>query len=197
MSSHPWPSGAAHVLFLLDARHRVKERLLRDQLTSTRRDSGFTGTAEQVVLNTKGKRDPLKSWESALQADDTGDYASMLLDKMKPLVAHATLLPYVEAYRIVANTVAMQASGTAMNLKDCVAQSLVNGRQAWLQRRISSEASIGKLFFENGYKILDNKGLIDSDDPNIDDRRRQMSQDLRDLARRMRAIRVLAHPGQF
>ena len=137
------------------------------------------------------------NWESALQADDTGDYASMLLDKMKPLVAHATLLPYVEAYRIVANTVAMQASGTAMNLKDCVAQSLVNGKQAWLQRRISSEASIGKLFFENGYKILDNKGLIDSDDPNIDDRRRQMSQDLRDLARRMRAIRVLAHPGKF
>jgi glycerol-3-phosphate O-acyltransferase len=72
------------------------------------------------------------------------------------MVAHAVLLPFVEAYRVVADVIGRQPVNAAFSDKDCVQQSLAYGRQAYLQRRISSEASIGKLFFSNGYKLMDN-----------------------------------------
>ena len=44
--------------------------------------------------------------------------------------------------------------------KTCVAKALTYGKQAYLQRRISSEASIAKLLFQNGYKLADHLGLF-------------------------------------
>ena len=38
------------------------------------------------------------------------------------------------------------------------------GKQAYLQRRISSEASIEKLLFANTWKMLMSRGLIDDAD---------------------------------
>jgi glycerol-3-phosphate O-acyltransferase len=72
-----------------------------------------------------------------------------------------------------------------------VQQSLAYGRQAYLQRRISSEASIGKLFFSNGYKLMDNYGLFDAKDPALAERRLEMAQT---LPRSAAAYRARARP---
>ena len=43
----------------------------------------------------------------------------------------------------------------------CVTDALKFGRQAYLQRRISSESSIGKLLFKNGFKMLQSRQLTE------------------------------------
>ena len=61
------------------------------------------------------------------------------------------------------------------------------GKQAYLQRRISSEASIGKLLFANAWKMLMSRGLIDD----ADGRYRQ-AEALNQLIRRLEVIRALS-----
>ena len=65
------------------------------------------------------------------------------------------------------------------------------GRQAYLQRRISSEASIGKLLFNNGFKMLQSRGLTDAGEPMLAERRLKQSHQLRDLLRRLDLIRAI------
>ena len=123
-----------------------------------------------------------------------GDRAS-LLARMRPLVAHASLLPYVEAYSVVFDLLARLGPGESLDEAECVGRALKEGHQAFLQRRITSEASIGKILFGNGYKLADNLGLTHPDPANDADvaaRRGGRLQDFKDLARRLDRIRLAA-----
>jgi glycerol-3-phosphate O-acyltransferase len=75
-----------------------------------------------------------------------------------------------------------------------VQQSLAYGRQAYLQRRISSEASIGKLLFGNGYRLMQNYDLLNPGGDALPERRLQMAQGFRELQRRLERIRAAALP---
>ena len=76
-------------------------------------------------------------------------------------------------------------------LLQTVADALKLGRQAYLQRRINSEASIGKLLFNNGFKMLQSRGLTDAGEPMLAERRLKQSHQLRDLLRRLDLIRAI------
>jgi glycerol-3-phosphate O-acyltransferase len=130
-------------------------------------------------------------WEAAL---DTQGFALTLFTRLRPLVAHAVLLPFIEAYRVMADVLARQPLGDAPVEKDCVQQALAYGRQAYLQRRISSEASIGKLYFSNGFKLADNLGLAGEGDEAVQERRRELAQGFRALQRRLERVRAAALP---
>jgi glycerol-3-phosphate O-acyltransferase len=80
--------------------------------------------------------------------------------------------------------------GETPEVKVCVEQSLAEGRQAYMLRRISSEASIGKILFENGYKLAENFGLTDTTTEEIVGKRRALLAELRLLARRMERMRI-------
>lgn len=138
------------------------------------------------------------------QLEESGFAAQKLLLKCRPLVAHATLLPYVEAYRVVTDVLARVGDEPLADEKDCVKQALAYARQAYLQQRITSEASIGKLMFENGYKLMSNLNLVGGTDDsiatdlpfeneqNLAQRRIEMSQNFRELCRRIDTIRTTA-----
>lgn len=133
------------------------------------------------------------NWQASLAADE--DYARRFLRRFRPLMARATLLPFVEAYQVVANVLSSLDADEAIDAKACLEQSLALGRQAYLQRRISSEASIGKLFFQNAYTMMENRGLMDITDASLKQRRQAMSQCFRDLATRLEQIRAMTLPG--
>ena len=65
------------------------------------------------------------------------------------------------------------------------------GRQAYLQRRISSESSIGKLLFKNGYQMLANRSLTEGGDDSMKEQRANMALELRDVLRRIEVIRAI------
>jgi glycerol-3-phosphate O-acyltransferase len=131
----------------------------------------------------------------AIRMDGGGNRSLALLAEMRPLVAHASLLPYVEAYSVVFDLLARLEPDESLDEAECVNRALKEGRQAYLQRRITSEASIGKILFANGYKLADNLGLVHpgpSDAGFIAERRAGLLRDFKELARRLDRIRLAA-----
>ncbi len=90
---------------------------------------------------------------------------------------------------------AMTPEEESLTADECVKRCFGYGRQAYLRRRISSQASIGKLLFQNGYKWMENKGLTGVDDANLGQQRKQLSQDLRELTHRLQKLQALALPA--
>ncbi|NND66198.1 MAG: glycerol-3-phosphate 1-O-acyltransferase [Halioglobus sp.] len=133
-----------------------------------------------------------EDWETQLDGDP--GFAQQFLATLAPLTAHTVLISFTEAYRVVADVLARKAPGDVLNEKDILAECLPYARQALLQRRITSEASIGKLLFQNGLKLLDNLGLVAPGDESLRERRLQMSQSLRELTHRIDILRSLALP---
>jgi glycerol-3-phosphate O-acyltransferase len=129
------------------------------------------------------------NWEALLQLGAPGFL--QLQNNMLLLVSHVTLLTYAEAYSVVADLLARMDASAALTEEQCVAQALILGRQAYLQRRISSEASIGKLLFSNGFKMLQSRRLTDAGGPILAEQRLEQSRQLRDLLRRLDLIRAI------
>ncbi|MFT6098496.1 MAG: glycerol-3-phosphate O-acyltransferase [Arenicella sp.] len=133
-------------------------------------------------------------WE--LQMSDRV-YVLNMLRNMKPLVAHSTLKPYIESYRIVADVIASLGPEESLDEKGLVVAAFKYGRQAYLQRRISSKASLGEILFKNGYKLLDSYGLVEAAGDDIVERRKKVSQELRILSHRLEQIRAMAMPNDL
>ena len=129
-------------------------------------------------------------WDSILA--DGGAAISQMLAAMQPYVAHATLLHFVEAYSVVADLLADLPATEAFDEKDCVARATKYARQLNLQRRISSEASISELLFQNAYKLLKNQELTEAGDDALPARRDAIALELRDLLARLHRISALA-----
>ena len=129
-------------------------------------------------------------WEERLQ---TGQQETlMMLKEMQPLLAHAALLPFVEAYSVVFDLLARLDASEGMQEEECVTRALKVGKQAYLQRRITSEASIGKLLFQNGYKLGSNLELTNGGTEDVSERRIQLLRDFKELSRRLERIRLMA-----
>jgi glycerol-3-phosphate O-acyltransferase len=143
-------------------------------------------------------------WDSRLQGGPAEALA--LLAGMRPLVAHATLLHFVEAYSVVFDLLARLGPGEALEEAECVGRALREGKQLYLQRRITSEASIGKILFGNAYKLAANLGLTRADatgEPGQADEsatgqsalgqeRAGLLRDFKELSRRLERIRLMA-----
>ena len=74
---------------------------------------------------------------------------------------------------------------------ECISEALTYGRQAYLQRRISSESSIGKLLFKNGYKMLQSRNLTEGGADSLKEERLDLARELRELLRRIDVIRAI------
>jgi glycerol-3-phosphate O-acyltransferase len=112
-----------------------------------------------------------------------------LAGRLQPFTGHAALLPYFEAYAVVVDLLARLAPGEQLDAKRCVALALREGRQAYLLRRVSSEASVGKILFENGYRLAAHMGLAGESTPDTIERRRALLAELRTLSARMERMR--------
>lgn len=136
-----------------------------------------------------------KDWQKKLKVDAT--WANTFLARMRPLVAHAVLRPYIEAYRVMAEVFARLDVDQTMERKAAVSAAFKYARQAYLQRRINSRASIGDMLFKNGYKLLDSYGLVEAGDTEQLEKRRHVSKSFRVLAHRLEHIRALALPNDL
>jgi len=106
------------------------------------------------------------------------------------MVGHAILLPFAEAYSVVADILARARPGDPVDEKALLDAALIEGRQAWLLRRISSEASIGKLLFANALSQMRHMGLAETATPDGLRARRALLVELRGLANVMESMRL-------
>ena len=128
------------------------------------------------------------AWAKRLASGDRG--VAQIIRRCQPIVGHAILLPFAEAYSVVADLLARAQPGEAVDEKALLDAALVEGRQAWLLRRISSEAAIGKQLFANGLALMRHMGLAETATPDRLARRRALLAELRRLATVMEAMRL-------
>ena len=127
-------------------------------------------------------------WDRRHASGDRG--VAQLLRRCQPVVGHAILLPFAEAYSVVAEQLARAKPGDVVDEQALLDAALVEGRQAYLLRRISSEAAIGKLLFANGLSLLRHMGLAEQATPMNLAARRALLMELRGLANVMETMRL-------
>jgi glycerol-3-phosphate O-acyltransferase len=129
------------------------------------------------------------NWEELLQQGAPGFL--QLQNNMLLLVSHATLLTFAEAYSVVAELLARMDASESLSEEQCVTKALKLGHQAYLQRRISSPASIGKLLFKNGFKMAEHRKLTTGGGKEVAGGRKALAMEIRDVLRRLELIRAL------
>jgi glycerol-3-phosphate O-acyltransferase len=129
------------------------------------------------------------NWEELLQQGPRG--FAQLQNNMLLLVAHVSLLTYAEAYSVVADLLAHMDPAETLEEDACVNQALKLGQQAYLQRRISSRSSIGKLLFRNGFQMARHRKLTEGGADEVAAGRKALAREIRDVLRRLELIRAL------
>jgi glycerol-3-phosphate O-acyltransferase len=129
------------------------------------------------------------NWEELLQQGAPGFL--QLQNNMLLLASHATLLTFAEAYSVVAELLARMDASETLSEEQCVTKALKLGHQAYLQRRISSPASIGKLLFKNGFKVAEHRKLTAGGGKEVAGGRKALAMEIRDVLRRLELIRAL------
>ena len=129
------------------------------------------------------------NWEELLQQGAPGFL--QLQNNMLLLVSHSTLLTFAEAYSVVAELLARMDASEPLTEEQCVSKALKLGHQAYLQRRISSPASIGKLLFKNGFKLAEHRKLTAGGGKEVASGRKALAMEIRDVMRRLELIRAL------
>ncbi|PHR20909.1 MAG: glycerol-3-phosphate acyltransferase [Sphingopyxis sp.] len=127
-------------------------------------------------------------WKAKL--DEGGVKLASLTNRFQPLIGHAVFLPFVEAYTVILDILSRLEPGNAIDKKTCVEMALKEGRQAYLLRRITSEASIGKILFENGFRMAAGLGLTGETTPETIAERKALLRKFRALSRRMEKSRL-------
>ncbi len=192
---HHFLNKAIIELSVLKARE-VKDRLSAevfweetDRLRDLFKFEFFYPVKDEYRKNLKAelkRADP--DWKTKL--DQGGPLLKSLTNRMQPLIGHAVFLPFVEAYTVVLDILSRLEPGDAIDKKTCVERALKEGRQAYLLRRITSEASIGKILFENGFKMAAGLGLTGETTAETIAERKALLRKFRALSRRMEKSRL-------
>ncbi len=127
-------------------------------------------------------------WEALLNQSVGG--ARKLFFRISPCVAHMTLQMFAEAYCIAGDILADWHGEDIFSENVCVERCMSYGKQAWLQRRVSSEASVGKLLFKTAHKLLTARKLVDASGPDYKSARSRQAQALNTLVRRIEVVRA-------
>ena len=104
---------------------------------------------------------------------------------MQPLVAHAILRSFVDAYRIVARVLANAAADAVDDKSGFLSQCLKEGKQQLLQGRVFSAESVSKSLYETGLKLANYRGLLAA---NQADARQEFHREIRRINGRLDAI---------
>ena len=131
-----------------------------------------------------------ESWESAISAGREG--VEPLVRAFRPFNSHRVMRPYLESYRLVGDLLEQLEPDQAFEEGPFVDRCMRVGRQYYLQRRIHSAASVSQVLFKTALSLADNRGLLDSEAPDLPGRRKAFADEIRSVLRRIEAIDALA-----
>ncbi len=125
--------------------------------------------------------------ERVNNGDLEGVFASLV-----PATSPAILMPFLEAYRIVAAVIAKADPAETLDTKTVQARALRLGRQYAAQGRITSPESLSTELFASGIALADNAGLLD--DADQDDRDGFLA-DIDDALEDLRTVQASRQPS--
>ncbi len=130
-------------------------------------------------------------WEARVNAG--GDAIDQLLHDKRPLMAHAMLRPFFQAYEIVAD-VLLDAPAHVED-KELTARALGVGNQYVAQGRVQSNESVSALLFATARQVVADQGLLQSA-PDLAERRAAFLAELRAIRHDMDRVEQIS-TGQF
>ncbi|MEO1035633.1 MAG: 1-acyl-sn-glycerol-3-phosphate acyltransferase [Pseudomonadota bacterium] len=114
------------------------------------------GEYEDAIRRTAEERFP--GWEQQL-AIDSGAVTTQM-SKTAPLLAHAVLRTFVDAYRIVAEHLSLEGDRAVTDRASLATDCLRFGRQLRLTGRVFSAESVSKTLFETAFRLADYRDLL-------------------------------------
>jgi glycerol-3-phosphate O-acyltransferase len=102
-------------------------------------------------------------------------------------LAPRVLRPFVEAYRVVADQLALRDPSVPLDKKEFVEECLAVGRQQRVRGLIVSAESVSAELFGGGLRVAANRGLLDPDESHevLRERRRAFALEVSDVNRRI------------
>lgn len=128
-------------------------------------------------------------WRTAL--DEGTERIYLLLWEIKPLLAHGTLRPFIEAYHVAAEALLLENTQT-FDKKQFIKKCTELGKQRVLQQRIVSEESVSTVYFEPAVKLAQSRDLIGADGGELATRKHNFRAETTELVRRLAFISTLA-----
>lgn len=126
-------------------------------------------------------------WESHVRTG--GDKIDMLLHAKQPLMAHAMLRTFFEAYEIVADV--LRDAPAEINEKDLTKLAMGVGRQYVAQNRVRSSEPVSTLLFGTARQVAADQGLLEPA-PDLAERRKAFHAELGDILRDVNHVEKIA-----
>ena len=120
------------------------------------------------------------------------DEIHALARRMRPLLSHRVLRPYVEAYQVVADALEQQPTDKELDEGAFLTSCVGLGKQYVLQRRIHSAESVSRVSFETALKLAKNRGLVDVGGEDLAARRAAFAEEAQRAVRRIEAVASIA-----
>ena len=127
------------------------------------------------------------NWEDSVSAGVAG--VNTLLEAKRPMMAHAMLRPFIEAYSIVAD-VLCDASAD-IGEKELTERALGLGRQYAAQKLIRSNEAVSALLFTTARQVVADQGLLTAS-ADLPERRRAFRAELRAILADMDRLNTIS-----
>ena len=121
---------------------------------------------------------------------DAGDLKGVF-ERLAPATSPAVLVPFLEAYRIVATVLAEAEPTDELDAKSIRQRALRLGRQHAAQGRISTPESLSTELFASAVALADNAGLLETADRET---RREFLDDIEEALEDLRVVQAASRP---
>ena len=149
----------------------------------------FEGSEEFLKSLENEMEQRFPNWQDKVRKGQAS--ARSILTKIRPVIGHGTLRPFIEAYLLLARALRMENTLAIADKRALIDRALTLGKQRVLQQRIHCEESVSANYFENAIKIAENNNLLEvSEDILI--RRQQWLDELRQITANIRYLASLS-----
>ncbi len=131
-----------------------------------------------------------EGWAGAMALG--GDDINGLARRMRPLLSHRVLRPYLEAYQVVADALEQHPVDEEIDEGAFLTSCVGLGKQYVLQRRIRSPESVSRVLFETALKLARNRGVVGGDGDDLAVRRSEFAEEVQGAIRRIDGIESIA-----
>jgi glycerol-3-phosphate O-acyltransferase len=119
-----------------------------------------------------------------------------LIQRLTPLVSPYVLRSTFESYRVVGDCLEQLDPTKPVDPQELLADCMALGKQLLLQRRVHNKESRSKTVYETGIRLAERRGLLDTEEEGIAERRQAFAQEIRVIQHRIEAISALTASRQ-
>ena len=163
----------------------LRARRLKDLL---RFEFFFPGTLEFAGEVASEIRLIYPEWEG--ESFTAGDVLQRM-GSLQLILAHRVIGPILEAYRVLAEELALLGDQPA-DESALVERSLKVAHQRWLQKMLPTAESISRDYFRNAAKVAAKLGLFDAETEDLAQQREAFAAELRETVRQLDQLRGIA-----